>query len=189
MVERHPYPPFLPDDCRCLVVGSFPPARLTQARLGSRDIPFYYGSSVNGFWKMLGELYGAECTSLEQVKGLLTRLHMGITDMAEACRRREGSSRDEDLDIVEYRDLTQLLLGIPSLGTVYVTSLFVERLFLHQLAPHCRTEKRDGFSRGVVLPEHGRSFLLVRLYSPSRRNRLARATVLAQYRAYLPCLE
>ena len=46
--ERHPFTPFLPDGCRLLMLGSFPPG---EQRWSMR---FYYPNFTNDMWRIFG---------------------------------------------------------------------------------------------------------------------------------------
>ena len=47
-VERHPFEPFLPQGCRLLMLGSFPPAPKRWA------MKFYYPNFTNDMWRIFG---------------------------------------------------------------------------------------------------------------------------------------
>ena len=48
VLEHHPWKPFLPDGCRLLMLGSFPPARKRWA------MDFFYPNFTNDFWRICG---------------------------------------------------------------------------------------------------------------------------------------
>lgn len=106
--EIHPYPTYIPEQAKLLIVGSFPPVKLTRGpqipasdplyrvyrsylqrnEKKADDIDYYYGSAGNYFWKVLERLYGVELRDVNRIKGFLDNNHIGITDMAEICVRR-----------------------------------------------------------------------------------------------------
>ena len=48
MIERHPFEPFLPDGCRLLMLGSFPPGEKRWS------MKFYYPNFTNDMWRIFG---------------------------------------------------------------------------------------------------------------------------------------
>ena len=50
-IESHPWPPFIPEGAKVLIMGTFPP----QAKRWSMD--FYYPNRTNDFWKICGLLF------------------------------------------------------------------------------------------------------------------------------------
>jgi G:T/U-mismatch repair DNA glycosylase len=47
-VERHPFTPFLPEGCRLLMLGSFPPGEKRWT------MHFYYPNFTNDMWRIFG---------------------------------------------------------------------------------------------------------------------------------------
>ncbi len=125
--EFHPYPPFIPPDAEKLIIGSFPPIKLTRIidpdaddpvikiynhylarnpfKLG--DFQFYYGSVENLFWKLMGDIYQTQLNSLKEVKELLIEKRIGVTDVIELCVRKLQDKKENKL--VFPTDLTMLL--------------------------------------------------------------------------------
>ena len=50
-VEHHPWKPFLPDACRILMLGSFPPSRKRWC------MDFFYPNYINDMWRILGIVF------------------------------------------------------------------------------------------------------------------------------------
>ena len=48
--ERHPLEPFLPDNARLLMLGSFPPKRIRWS------MEFFYPNLQNDMWRIVGYL-------------------------------------------------------------------------------------------------------------------------------------
>ena len=47
---EHPFPPVVDENCRILVLGSFPSVK-------SREDGFFYGHPQNRFWRMLAAIF------------------------------------------------------------------------------------------------------------------------------------
>jgi G:T/U-mismatch repair DNA glycosylase len=110
-IERHPFPELIPKGVKTLIIGSFPPIKLTadqknisgdnkhlyesyfqrfrDQRPGS-NISFYYGSKENLFWELMKEAFGVqeELDTPEAIKSFLGKKLIGITDIIEKCQRR-----------------------------------------------------------------------------------------------------
>lgn len=136
--EKHPFLSYIPSKCNFLLVGSFPPIKLTQKlnlnikKLGLKslyksyssnlrnsisddDIPFYYGSRDNLFWKkIIAPIFEIQIDSEDAIKTFLNRHNLGVTDICEEISRKINSngkisSSDQDLKIHINRDLEQII--------------------------------------------------------------------------------
>ncbi len=78
-MQAHPFVPVMDQDCRVLVLGSFPSVK-------SRENAFYYGHPQNRFWRVLAGVYG-ECTpeQVDEKKAFLLRHHIALWDVLAKC--------------------------------------------------------------------------------------------------------
>ena len=53
--ERHPLEPFLPENARLLMLGSFPPKRIRWS------MEFFYPNLQNDMWRIVGYLVQSRC--------------------------------------------------------------------------------------------------------------------------------
>ena len=82
---EHPFPPVVDEECRILILGSFPSGK-------SREDGFYYGHPQNRFWKMLAAICREEIpTDIPEKRTLLLRHHIALWDVIASCEI-EGSS-------------------------------------------------------------------------------------------------
>lgn len=124
-VERHPFEPFLPEGCRLLMLGSFPPAEKRWA------MRFYYPNFTNDMWRIFGLCFHGDkmyfvdqehkTFRLELIVPLLRRLGIGLYDTAQAVRRLKNTASDKDLEVVEPVDLKAMLRSLPDCRAVVVT--------------------------------------------------------------------
>lgn len=124
-VERHPFEPFLPEGCRLLMLGSFPPAEKRWA------MRFYYPNFTNDMWRIFGLCFHGDkmyfvdqehkTFRLELIVPLLRRLGIGLYDTAQAVRRLKNTASDKDLEVVEPVDLKAMLRSLPDCRVVVVT--------------------------------------------------------------------
>ena len=116
-VERHPLEPFLPENARLLMLGSFPPP------LKRWCMDFFYPNRTNMMWEIIGEVFYGDSQRLvdaehktfrlTDIKALLNERGIAIFDTATAVRRLSGNASDKDLQIVEKTDIPALLERIP----------------------------------------------------------------------------
>ena len=124
-VERHPFAPFLPDGCRLLMLGSFPPAEKRWA------MRFYYPNFTNDMWRIFGLCFFADklhfvdsvgkTFRLDDITAFLRRHGIGLYDTATAVRRLKNTASDKDLEVVEPTDLKAMVGSLPSLTDIVTT--------------------------------------------------------------------
>ena len=124
-IERHPWPPYVPDGARYLFLGTFPPQPVRWS------MPFFYPNRSNDFWRIMGLIFMNDREALwlkdekrfdlDAVKSLLDREHIALWDTGMAVRRLKGNASDKYLEIVEPIDLGRLMDGHPTITTVVTT--------------------------------------------------------------------
>lgn len=124
-VESHPLAPFLPDGCRLLMLGSFPPERKRWS------MEFFYPNFNNDMWRIMGLLFhgerrhfeaeGAKRFDRERIADFCTRHDIGLFDTATQVRRLAGNASDKFLEVVTPTDLTAMLSSLPSCAAVVTT--------------------------------------------------------------------
>ncbi|MDE5643184.1 MAG: uracil-DNA glycosylase family protein [Muribaculaceae bacterium] len=124
-LESHPWPPFIPDGAKVLIMGTFPPPEARWA------MNFYYPNRTNDFWPMMGliffgdryALYDSENRQfrLDAIIRLLTDKGIALNDTGRKIRRLKGNASDKYLEIVEPVPLDELLGMMPECHTVATT--------------------------------------------------------------------
>lgn len=125
VTERHPFEPWMPDDAKVLIMGTFPP----QPKRWSME--FYYPNRTNDFWYMMGLIYygdrnalllpGTKDFDLPRIKELLNREGIALHDTGRLIRRLAGNASDKFLEIVEPVDLEALLARMPHIRAIATT--------------------------------------------------------------------
>lgn len=125
MIERHPFEPFLPEGCRLLMLGSFPPA---PKRWTMR---FYYPNFSNDMWRIFGlcffddKLHFVDQDNrtyrLDLIVPFLRSHAIGMYDTATAVRRLKNTAADKDLEVVEPTDLKAMVRSLPQLTDIMTT--------------------------------------------------------------------
>ncbi len=125
IIETHPWEPYVPDDARVLIMGTFPP----QPKRWSMD--FYYPNRTNDFWYMMGliffgdrlALYNADSKvfDVDAIRALLDAKHIALHDTCHRIRRLKDNASDKFLEVVEPVDLDSLLARMPRCKVVATT--------------------------------------------------------------------
>ena len=113
--HTHPYPPFIFEDTKRLIVGTLPPPRFTTGDLNDQDVDFCYGSSNGMLWKIWNRIYDLQLdfentyAAIEQRKAFLKREKIGVCDIVHAAYREKVDASDLGMKNVELRDLLRYL--------------------------------------------------------------------------------
>lgn len=113
--HKHPYPPFIPENCKKLIVGTIPPPRFSTGKIDDSDVDFCYGSRFGLLWPILERIFDYrldyENTSgaIEQRKQLLVKNRIGICDMVDSCTRHRMDASDQGMKDIRLRDLKGIL--------------------------------------------------------------------------------
>lgn len=166
-VETHPLQPFLPEGCRLLMLGSFPPSRRRWC------MDFFYPNFINDMWRIFGTVFFEDkCRFVDEqqkifrqreIEQFLNDRKIGIFDCAQAVRRLKNTASDKDLEVVEETDLVALLNSIPMCQSVVTTGQKATDILTRQFAI---SQPQVGSSVGFVL--NRRSLRLYRMPSSSR---------------------
>ena len=124
-IEEHPWQPFLPQGCRLLMLGSFPPARKRWC------MDFFYPNYINDMWRIFGIVFFGDKQHfvdeerkqfrMDDIIRFLTERGIGLYDTAVAVRRLKNTASDKDLEVVTSTDLDALLCQIPQCEAVVTT--------------------------------------------------------------------
>jgi len=124
-IEQHPLEPFLPENTRLLMLGSFPPARKRWC------MDFFYPNFTNDMWRIFGICFHGDKQYFvdadrktfrrEGIEKLLRERGVGIYDTATVVCRTKDTASDKDLEVVEATDLNNLMSRIPHCKAVVTT--------------------------------------------------------------------
>ncbi len=124
-VEKHPWPPYIPEGASVLFLGTFPP------KPERWSMPFFYPNKINDFWRVMGLLFMDDRDALwdkslgrfdlDAIKALLDLKGIALWDTAMAVRRLRDNASDKFLEIVEPIDLAALIAAHPSITHVVAT--------------------------------------------------------------------
>ena len=188
--EHHPLKPFLPENARLLMLGSFPP----QRKRWSMD--FFYPNLQNDMWRIFGLLFFSDKNHFltpekkafdkEKIVCFLKEKGIALYDTASAVRRLRDNASDKFLEIVTPVDIKGLLDAMPECRAVITTGEKASGIAAAQLgcqAPHTGGHVNltlcDG--RQSCSNENVREISLYRLPSSSRAYPLSIARKAAEY--------
>lgn len=124
-VEYHPLKPFLPEGCKVLFLGSFPPQRKRWC------MDFYYPNFINDHWRIEGLIFFDDKNHfvdeqnktfhLPEIVEFLKEKGIGFFDTATAIHRQQDNASDKFLEVVEETDIEALLKQIPDCHAIAVT--------------------------------------------------------------------
>lgn len=184
-IETHPLAPFLPENARILMLGSFPPPQ------NRWKMDFYYPNFNNDMWRIFGLVFfddkdyfidnQAKNFYEHKIRTLLHEQGIAIYDTAYRVQRLQGNAADKFLQIVEAVDLAQLLAQIPQCEIIITTG----ELATQTLLAHFRQPETLKMGEARAVSHLGRDFVLYRLPSTSRAYPLALEKKAAFYRQVL----
>lgn len=124
-LENHPLKPFLPNNAKVLLLGSFPP----QQKRWSMD--FFYPNFQNDMWRIMGMIFFADKNVFVDGRDKAFKKHdivrfaeeVGIAmyDTAEVVNRLKDNASDNFLEIVRPADIKQLLTRLPQCQAIATT--------------------------------------------------------------------
>ena len=178
-IERHPLQPFLPDNARLLMLGSFPPPKERWC------MDFFYPNPQNDMWRIMGQIFYGDKTYFEaqkvfnrdEIVSFCETKGIAIFDTAQAVIRLQGNAADEHLEIVEPTDIAALLQQIPLCYDICCTGGKAAQTLVETL--HCVLPK---IGESVETSFAGRTIRFWRMPSSSRAYPLSLDKKAAAYR-------
>jgi len=179
MSDFHPYEPFIPDDATKLIIGSIPPHRFCKdvnnqifGEVQNDDVRFYYGSNVNSFWPIIGNIYNIQFDfqntelAIQQRISFLQDINIGITDIIASCDRNNNGAQDSDLFNITYKNIRDLLINNPQINTLIYTSDFIKICVNNIFNTYHRSTQYGNRRKTVTI--NNTDYDVWILYSPSR---------------------
>lgn len=124
-IERHPFIPFLPDGCKVVMCGTFPPKREKWS------MDFFYPNFQNDMWRIFGLIFfndkdhfydrATRTINKEAIQRMLTDHRIGVGETATSVIRTRDNASDKYLEVVTPVDLASLLPQIPECRVIATT--------------------------------------------------------------------
>ena len=179
MKETHPFQPYIPENATKLIIGTTPPPRFAKNELSDKDVNFYYGSSDNLFWDIVGEIAFVDfkkensAQEIEKRKNFLEDKNIGICDIVlKTNRKKSDSALDDDLVDIEHLDIVnKILVKHPKIDTLIYTSGFVKKQITQLLKKLfgkeiCHKSTKDDEEKELII--NNKKYKAVTLIWPSR---------------------
>lgn len=173
-IEIHPLTPFLPQNAKMLMLGSFPPP---QHRW---KMHFYYPNFQNDMWRIFGLAFfqnqdhfltaDKKLFNQQKIEQFLQQKGIAICDSGYKIIRQQGNASDKFLQIVEPIDLPSILNKIPNCKTIMTAGEKATETLL-SLLPNEQKMLKTGENRTITIEQH--QYQLYRLPSSSRAYPLA----------------
>ena len=132
-IEEHPFTPFLPDNARLLMLGTFPPAPKRWC------MEFYYPNFTNDMWRIFGICFfadkehfvidGKKTYDLPAIIDFLNEKGVALYDTARRVVRTKNTASDKDLMIVEQTDFDCMLRQLPQCKSVATAGQLATTVF------------------------------------------------------------
>ena len=123
--EKHPLHPFLPENARILMLGSFPPPKARWS------MEFFYPNWINDMWRILGHIFyndrhhfeikGEKRFNKELIIEFCTGQGIALYDTACEIRRLKDNASDKFLEVVTPTNITALLEQMPRCTAIVTT--------------------------------------------------------------------
>lgn len=120
--ESHPLKPFLPENAKLLMCGTFPPKR------NRWSMEFYYPNFINDMWRIFGLIYFGDkdyfvdavnkTFRLELIKRLLLERGIALSDTGREVSRIKDNASDKWLQIERPIDLAATMSRMPQCTAV-----------------------------------------------------------------------
>lgn len=123
--EKHPLEPFLPQNAKILMLGSFPPPKARWS------MEYFYPNWINDMWRIWGHIFfcdkhhfeikGEKRFNKESVVEFCTQKGIALYDTACEVRRLKDNASDKFLEVITATDIKSLLAKIPHCRAIVTT--------------------------------------------------------------------
>ena len=114
--EKHPLEPFLPQNAKILMLGSFPPPKARWS------MEYFYPNWINDMWRIWGHIFfcdkhhfeikGEKRFNKESVVEFCIQKGIALYDTACEVRRLKDNASDKFLEVITATDIKSLLAKI-----------------------------------------------------------------------------
>lgn len=123
--EKHPLQPFLPENAKILMLGSFPPKREKWS------MEFFYPNWINDMWRLMGliffrnkrffEINDEKSFDKKKIINFCIRNNIALYDTACEIRRLKDNASDKYLEIITKTNIPEILAQIPMCKAIVTT--------------------------------------------------------------------
>ncbi len=166
-IEQHPFEPFLPENARILMLGTFPPAEKRWS------MKFYYPNFTNDMWRIVGLCFFGDKLHfvaddgrhyrLEALKDFLMEKGIALYDTCTRIIRTKNTASDKDLEVVQQTDVPAMVRQLSQCLAVVTAGQLATTLCCQQFGV---AEPKVGTSTSFEF--EGRQLRIYRMPSSSR---------------------
>ncbi len=112
-IENHPFQPYVPQNAKMLILGTFPP------KSDKWSMEFFYPNWINDMWRIMGLIFfnnkehfvieNEKRFDVDAIKSFLDEHGIAMYDTAQKVRRLKDNASDKFLEVVEPVDLAAIL--------------------------------------------------------------------------------
>ncbi|MGL6179404.1 MAG: uracil-DNA glycosylase family protein [Tannerellaceae bacterium] len=123
--EHHPLSPFLPENAKLLMLGSFPPKKERWS------IDFFYPNLQNDMWRIMGYIFYDDKQyfvdtinnrfKYDEIIEFCKEKGLAIFDTAQTIKRLKDNASDKFLFIVDPTDISQIIKELPQCTAIVTT--------------------------------------------------------------------
>jgi G:T/U-mismatch repair DNA glycosylase len=182
--EKHPLEPFLPQNARILMLGSFPPP---QAKWSMR---FFYPNWINDMWRIMGlifyndkhhfEIKGKKRFNKDAIIDFCLDKGIALYDTACEVKRLKDNASDKFLEVITPTDIKALLAATHHCTAIVTTGQKATDTIVSTLG--CAEPPVGGMTTATI---GNRELRIWRMPSSSRAYPLALEKKAMHYRAML----
>jgi hypothetical protein len=166
-MEFHPWNWYVPKSALSVLIGTFPP------RSDTWSYDFFHPDVNDPFWPMLAKIARRKLEhfegleAIDERKGILDALNVGIVDMAKCIYRKPGAYIKPSQHIIAYMDILKMLETNPRIGRLIFLSsngnMSAARWFKDYLCNIGMTYRLPGGGRPMMreIEIRGRLFRLI----------------------------
>ena len=174
VIETHPIPPFLPENAKILMLGSFPPKKERWS------MEFFYPNFNNDMWRIIGMLFFKDKDHFtdkqgkrfdrDRIIGFCREKGIALYDTVSKAVRLKDNASDKFLEVVEVSGIRDITEKLPHCGAIVVTGQKAAEI----VAASAGSRIPDvGTCIGIRWSDKGRELKFYRMPSSSRAYPLA----------------
>lgn len=124
-IESHPLQPFLPENAKYLMLGSFPPKKERWS------MEFFYPNWINDMWRIMGfiffgdkrhfEVNGKKQFDKDKIVDFCKEKRIALYDTASEVIRLKDNASDKFLEVVTQTDVKDMLRRLPQCENIITT--------------------------------------------------------------------
>lgn len=167
-IESHPLEPFLPQNGRILMLGSFPPPKERWS------MDFFYPNKINDMWRIIGLVFFGERDRFvaqnggfdkESIVKFCNEKGIALYDTACEVRRLNNDASDKFLEVVRQSDIAGMLEKMPNCKAIVVTG---QKALDTLMEKYGEKQKSPSVGKHIEITLAGRKIRLYRMPSSSR---------------------